>query len=180
MNEYLAPDRESDRTGPLAVDVRAGAQIRGGGVEVAVAVPAEDVRVTLARALAATIEEENAVAVADEHPRLLLRTRAAGDGDHFRTVARRHKPAFEPKPIARGEGDVLMWCAEIGRRHLRAQRMRDDVGERHREQQREHGERTRCREQEPPAVSPPERVVPPPRPPQRSAAENEQQQARRD
>ena len=42
-------------------------------MQVAVAAPAEDVRVAVARAFAATVEEQHAVAVADEHSRLLLR-----------------------------------------------------------------------------------------------------------
>ena len=46
--------------------------------EVAVAGPAEDVRIALARALAAAVEEEDAVAVLDEHARVLLRAGAAG------------------------------------------------------------------------------------------------------
>ena len=73
MDQHLAADREPDPADPLRVDVRAAAQIRGRRVEVAVADPAEDVRVTLARAFAATVEEQHAVAVADQHPGLLLR-----------------------------------------------------------------------------------------------------------
>src|SRR3712207_8484319 len=57
---------------------------------------------------ATTVEQQHAVAVACEHPRLLLRTLAARERDHGRAVARRDVPALELQPIAGGEGHVLV------------------------------------------------------------------------
>ena len=74
---------------PVGVDVGATLEIGGRSVQVAVAAPAEDVRVALARALSAAVEEEDAVAVLHEHARVLLRPGAAGESDHRRAVASR-------------------------------------------------------------------------------------------
>ena len=73
VNQHLAADRQPDPADPLRIDIRAATEIVDGGVEIAVADPAEDVRVAVARTLAAAVEEEDAVAVADEHARLRLR-----------------------------------------------------------------------------------------------------------
>ena len=73
VDEHLAADRESDSAKPLWVDIRAAAEIGRCRMEVAVAHPAEAVRIAFASALAAPVEEQDAVAVADEHPGVLLR-----------------------------------------------------------------------------------------------------------
>ena len=55
------------------IDVGTASQVLDGCVEIAVADPAEHVRVALARARPATVEEQHAVAVPDQHAGLLLR-----------------------------------------------------------------------------------------------------------
>ncbi len=64
------------------------------GVDVLLAAPAEEVGVALARAFAAAVEEEHAVAVAREHARVRLGAAAAGERDHRGAVARRDVPAL--------------------------------------------------------------------------------------
>ena len=49
------------------------------GVDVALALPAEDVRIALALALAAAVEEQDAVAVVGEHPRALCEPARPGN-----------------------------------------------------------------------------------------------------
>ena len=75
-DEHLAADREPEAADPPGIDVGAAAQKSRGGEKVSLSVPAERVRVALAHALAATVEEQDAVAVADEHARVLLRAGA--------------------------------------------------------------------------------------------------------
>ena len=64
LDHHLAADREADAADPLGVDVGAGLEEGDRGVDVALALPAEQVRVALALALAAAVEEQDAVAVA--------------------------------------------------------------------------------------------------------------------
>ena len=108
MDQHLAADRKADGADPLWVDIRTTLKKRGCRMQVTVADPTESIRVTFACALAAAIEEEDAVAVTHEHSRLLLRTRAARDDDHGRAVSRRHEPALEAETVARLEGDVFV------------------------------------------------------------------------
>ena len=61
------------------IDVGAVLQVRDRSMDVALALPAEQVRVAVALAFAATVEEQHAVAVARKHLRALLR-RARGRG----------------------------------------------------------------------------------------------------
>ncbi len=134
LDQHLPADREADPADALRVDLGAILEERDGRVQVALALPAEDVRVAVALALAAAVEEEDAVAVFREHPRLLPWARAARNGDHGGAVLRRDVPALEPQAVARRELDVLVRRPEIGRRHLCPRRVRDDVGETDREQ----------------------------------------------
>ena len=147
MDQHLAADGEADPADPLGIDVGTAAEIRRGGVKISLAVPAEGVRIALARALAAAVEEQDAVAVADEHARVLLRPGASGERDHGGAVPRRHEPALEPEPVARREGDVLVSGAEVRSRHFGPRGVRDDVGDRGREEhlrdEDEHAERDR-------------------------------------
>ena len=116
LDHHLAADREADAADPLRVDVGAALQERDGGVDVPLALPAEQVRIALALALASAVEEQHAVAVVGEHLRPLLRGRPAGERDHGRAVLRLDVPALEPEPVARRELDVLVRRAEIGGR----------------------------------------------------------------
>ncbi len=96
LEQQLAADGEAEAADARRIDVRAGGAGRRGGAQVAFARPAEGVVVALARALAAAVEQEHAVAVADEHPRVRYRLRAAREGDDRRAVARRDVPGVEP------------------------------------------------------------------------------------
>ena len=93
LDHHLAADGEADAADAVRVDVRPPLQVRDGGLDVRVAAPAPGVRLALALAFAAAVEEQHAVAVAGEHPRLLLRAVAAGERDHRRAVARGDVPA---------------------------------------------------------------------------------------
>ena len=66
--QELAADGEAEAADAVGVDVGAGAQVVDAGEEVAVAGPADGV--ALAPALSAWVEQQDAVAVADQHPRL--------------------------------------------------------------------------------------------------------------
>ena len=98
LDHHLAAHREPDAPDPIRVDVGPAPEIVDGGVHVPLALPAEDVRVALALALAAAVEEEDAVPVADEHPRLPLCTPPPWKGDDRRAVLRGHVPALELRP----------------------------------------------------------------------------------
>ena len=83
-----------------------------GGVDVFGVVPAEQVRVALAAVIAARVEQEHAVAVAGEHPRLRQLARARRVGDHGRAVARADIPAGEPEAVARPQRHLLVGSAQ--------------------------------------------------------------------
>ena len=178
LDHHLAADGEADAADPLGVDVGAALQEGDGRVDVTLSLPAERVRVALALALAATVEEQHAVTVAGQHPRLVLRSGPAGERDHGRAVLRRDVPALQLQAVARGELDVLVGGPEFGPRHLRARGMRDDVANREGDEDRHRSDRRRDGEHEPPAVPPPQPIVRPPRPPQRDDPDTEQQEAR--
>ena len=73
LDQHLAADRQPDGADALGIDVGAVLEERDGAVDVAIALPAEEVRIALALALAAAVEEQHAIAVAHEHPRAELR-----------------------------------------------------------------------------------------------------------
>ncbi len=137
------------------------------------------VRVAVALPLAAPVEQEHAVALADQQPRRLLRPLAAGEGDHRRTVLGGNEPAVEAQPVARGEGDILVWGAQLRGRHVGAPRVGDDV----RLAEREHHERKRHEERKRQSHAP--RVAPDdaptlPRPPECHEANAGEQRTGRD
>ena len=177
MDHHLAADGEAEAADLLGVDVGAAAQVVGGGVEIPLAVPAEEVRVAFAGALAAPVEEEDAVAVADEHARLPLRPRAPREGDDSGAVPRGHEPALEAQAVARREGDVLVGGAEVRSRHLRAGGVRDDVGDGSREQHLRDEDEHADRDRGAPEVAPQPAVVGAARAPERSHADAEQEEA---
>src|SRR5262249_8326766 len=80
--QHLAADREADAADAPRVDVGAALEVGNGSVDVASAMPAEGVRIALALALAATVEEQDAVAVAGQELRAGLRAGAPGERDH--------------------------------------------------------------------------------------------------
>ena len=79
LEHHLAADREADPSDAAAGDVGPPLQPGDGGVDVPGPGPAEEVRVSLATVVAARVEQEHAVAVADEHPG--LRQLAPGGSD---------------------------------------------------------------------------------------------------
>ena len=81
LDHHLAADRETDAADPPRIDVRTALQERDRRVDVPLALPAEEVGVALALALAATVEEQDAVAMPREQLRALLRGRPSGEGD---------------------------------------------------------------------------------------------------
>ena len=72
LEQRLASDREADTADAPVVDVRARPQIGDRGVEVTLGAPSEDVRIAVALALSAPVEEQDAVAMTRQHARGLL------------------------------------------------------------------------------------------------------------
>ena len=105
-----SPPTESPRP-PMRAGSTSGCRRRkrDGGAQVGLAGPAEGVVVALARALAAAVEQEHAVAVADEHPRVRHRLRAARERDDGGAVARRDVPGTQSQSVARGQPHVARW-----------------------------------------------------------------------
>ena len=145
------------------------------GTDVAVEVPAPAVRVALAAAFAATVEEEDAVAVADEHARLPAGTGPAREDEHGRAVARGDIPARELQPVARAQRDLRVRGAEPGGRHAGPRDVRADVGGRERHRHDRGDDEDADRLERPPPVAPGRAVVLPARGPQRPAAQAEQE-----
>ena len=86
-----------------------------GCMDVPLPSPSEAVRVALALTFAATVEQQHAVTVAGQHPRLVLRSGPTGERDHGRPVLRRDVPALQLQAVARGELDVLVRGSELWR-----------------------------------------------------------------
>ena len=118
-------------------------------MHVALAFPAERVRIAVALALAAAVEQEHAVAVTREQARLALRPLSARESDHGCTVLRRDVPTLELQPVARREHDFLVGGAEVGRRDEPARHMRQDVRDGQGEQNEVGGGERADEEQEP-------------------------------
>ena len=78
-DQDLAADGEAEPADPVVVHVGARLEVLGAGDQVAVARPAD--RVAFARALTARVQEQDAVAVPDQHPGLGGAGRA-GEEDH--------------------------------------------------------------------------------------------------
>src|SRR4029077_6646661 len=69
LDQHLAAHGEPDATDPLGIDVLLPLQERNRRMDVPLALPAESVGVSLALALAAAIEQQNAISVASEQLR---------------------------------------------------------------------------------------------------------------
>ena len=154
LDHHLAADREADAADPIRIDVGPALQVRDGGVDVALALPAEQVRVALALALAATVEEQHAVAVPCEELRTLA-ARTNGPGNEI-TAAPFRDGMYQPSsssPSLVVKCDVLVGRAEVGRRDVCASRVRDDVRDRNGEQDGERDEQRADGEQQPPRRS---------------------------
>ena len=177
LEQRLAADREADSADLVRVHVGPALQERRRGLEVLVELPAEDVRGAVARGLAATVEDERAVAVAHEHPRLPLRAAAAREDDDGCAVLRRDVPAVQLETVARLERDVLVGGSELGRRHHRARRVREDVGDGHRHHEHVEDDEPARGEQDPPPVPANVAVIGAPRPPERHGAQADENDA---
>ena len=123
------------------------------GTDVVVEVPAPAVGVALASAFASTVVEEDAVAVADEHPRLPAGTGAAGEDEDGGAVARGDIPALELEPVARAQRDVRVRGAEPGGGHAGPRDVRADVGGRERDRHDRGDDEDADRLERPPAVA---------------------------
>ena len=127
------PADTSEPADAAGMDVRPALEEGERSLQVPVAGPAERVGIAFALALAPAVEEENAVAVAGEHPGMWLRALAAGEGDHGCTVARGDVPAGEVESVAGRERDFLVGGAQRGRGHHRARGVREHVRKRDRD-----------------------------------------------
>ena len=70
LEQQLAADGEAEAADAIAVHLRAPAQEPDGGGDVGLALPAEGVVGAVALALAAPVEQQDAVSVTDEHARV--------------------------------------------------------------------------------------------------------------
>ena len=85
-------------------------EVLGAGEQVAVACPADGV--AFARALAARVQEQDAVAVPDQHPGL-GRAGRAGEQDHRGAVLRGHVRAGQLDRVAGRDRDLLVGNAQV-------------------------------------------------------------------
>ena len=98
---HLATHGEADAADAALVHVGPSLQPGDRSVDVLGPGPTEQVRVALASVVAARVDEEHAVAVADEHPRLLEPPLAGRKGDDGGAVARRDVPPGKTDAVAR-------------------------------------------------------------------------------
>ena len=161
LQHQLAADGETDAADPSRFDVGPVLEELDRRVDVFLAAPAEDVAVALAGALTAAVEEQDAVAVAGEHARVLLWAAAAGEGDDGSAVLRGDVPALEPEAVAGREGHVLVGRAEIGRGHVLAHHMCAHIAERDPADELQAEDCCAERQQGAAEVSAPEAVVEP-------------------
>jgi hypothetical protein len=100
LQEHLAPHREPEAANAVGIDIGSALHEGKRRLQIAVAGPAERVGIAFAFAFTAAVEEENAVAMAGEHPSVRLRALAAGEGNDGGTVPRGDVPAGELEPVA--------------------------------------------------------------------------------
>src|SRR5215211_651294 len=93
LQEQLAAERETEAADAPAVHVGSPGEEGQRCLHVPLAAPT--IWVTFALALAAGVEEQDSVAVADEHSGVWLRPRTAGECDHCCAVPGRHVPSGE-------------------------------------------------------------------------------------
>src|SRR5215211_1318161 len=179
LDHHLSADGEADAADPAGIDVGAALQELDGRVDVALTLPAEQIRVALALALAAPVEEQDSVAVVGQDLRPLLGGRAAGEGDDGRAVLRLDVPPLQRQAVARLELDVLVGSAQIRGRDVRAPDVGDDVRDGERERNDGNHDERAARHQQPARVPPPERVVRPPGLPQGNGADADQDEGGR-
>ena len=141
LDQDLAADGEAEPADPVVVHVGAGLEVLGAGEQVAVARPADGV--AFARALAARVQEQDAVAVPDQHPGLGGAGRA-GEEDHRGAVLGGDVRARQLDRVARRDGDLLVRDAEVGLDDA-APGVRVRVGEADREDDEPEGRERQCR-----------------------------------
>jgi hypothetical protein len=132
LEHHLTADGEADGADPGPAHVRTPTEPRHRRVDVGLSAPAEHVRVAVAPVVAAGVDEEHAVAVADEHPRLGHGALARRVGDHRRAVAGRDVPGGQIDTILRPDRDPLVGATEIDRHDRLARSMRGDDRDRDR------------------------------------------------
>src|SRR5215211_1075881 len=176
MDQHLTSDREADGADLGRVDVRPRTEIRSSGVQVPLPSPAEGVRVALALPFAAAVEQENSIAVARKHARLLLGARAAGESNYGGAVLRRDVPTLEEEPVAGPELDLLESAPELGPRNLGPRGVGDDIGDRCRQEDGSRGKHHARSDQESASVPPRPATALPPRPPEGRRADTKQEE----
>ena len=139
---------------PARVDIPPPSEERDRTQEVSVEAPSEGIWIPLARAFAAAVEDEDAVTVADEHARMLLRSLLAGIDDHRGAVLCGHEPAFELEAVTRVEGDASVRRTEMAAAGFRPCGVREPVRERERKHDEEEDDRCGNAEKEPARVPP--------------------------
>jgi hypothetical protein len=113
VEQHLAPDGQTEPADSAGIDIGSAREEVERGFQVAITRPPESVRV----ALAATVEQEDPVAVAGQQPRVGLRPATAGERDHRRAGPRGYVPTPELEAVARPEADLLVRRAQLGRGH---------------------------------------------------------------
>ena len=108
----MPPMRSSFTSGPSL-------QPGDGSVDVLGVVPAEEVRVSLAAVVAARVEQEHAVAMADEHAGLRQLPLPGRVRDDCGAVPRRHVPGGEVEAVTGPHGHLLVGPPELGRLDIR-------------------------------------------------------------
>ena len=178
LQQHLAADRQAEAADAAVAHVGAFAQVGDGGAQVRLAAPAAGVVVALARALAATVEQQDAVAVAYEHPR--VRTGPLRPGKAI-TAAPLRDGTYQP--ASRSPSLVVSDTSTYGRPRSTAcdRRPRLVVGhdrERDRHDHEEERDRRDDADERPPQVAPQRPLVEPPRAPQHGRAEHDEHRAR--
>ena len=115
FEHLLAADREADPADTPLAHVGPALQPGDRGVEVPGRAPAECVRGALALLVAAHVQQQDAVPMADEHPRMVELADPRRERDHCRPVARRDIPGREIEPVGGRHGDRLVRRSEVRR-----------------------------------------------------------------
>jgi hypothetical protein len=177
MEHQLASDGQPEAADPLRVHVGPALEEGDRGLDVLLAFPAEPVRVALAFARSAAVEQQDAIAVPYEHARLRLRAVAARERDHDGAVPGRHVPAGKLEAVARGERHPLVVRAQVGCGHDGAPQVRVQVAPAQRRDHEQRDDGAAGAEQRSAQVAPRVAVVPAAGPPQRRHAKSDQRDA---
>ena len=118
LQHLFGADREADAADPGRVDVGPGLEEVDSGMRCPASRPSRTCCRHRHFTHSSTVQQQHAVAVPREHPRVRLRHVPAVEGDDRGAVLRRHVPARELEAVAGGDGDVLVRRAQVRRRTL--------------------------------------------------------------